>query len=473
MTPARGMRDSRTKLVCTIGPATDGRVGELVRAGMDVARVNFSHGTPDEHAYRVRTVRAVATEVGRPVAVLADLAGPKIRLGELSGGSVELEPGTAFTLRTGGGRGDATGAPTSYARLAADLRVGDRVLLADGAAELRVDGVLGDAVVTHVVRGGRIGSRQGVNVPSERLSLGALTEKDRADIPRAMSYGVNFVAQSFIRRPEDIHELRAMLGDGGPPIVAKIETQAAIDRIEDILEITDAVMVARGDMGVEIPFEEVPLVQKRIIRLAVAAGVPVIVATQMLESMIVAPRPTRAEASDVANAVIDGADAVMLSAETAVGRYPLEAAEAAVRICLAAERAPVVAAGPALAGGTEDAVADAAVGLVRGDRTIAALACFTRTGRTAAVLSALRPPVPILAYTADPAVLARLALRYGVVPRLLPDPSAAQPLAALVGRVRADVAADGSFPSGSRVLLIASGAPGSPPTQVEVISLPD
>jgi pyruvate kinase len=331
-----GQGRRQTQLVCTIGPATAGRVGDLVAAGMDVARVNFSHGSASDHSRAVAAVRDAARDARRAVALMTDLPGPKVRLGRLRRGVVDLEPGRSFVLRGAGEPGDAGGAGTNHPRIADDLRPGDAVLLADGAAELRV--VRSDeAVLTEVVRGGRIRSGAGVNVPSERLSLPAVTARDRRLIPSALAFRAEFVAQSFVRRAEDVGELRALLGGDAPRIVAKIETRSAVTNIERILAVADGIMVARGDLGVEIPFEEVPIVQKDLIRLALQHGVTVIVATQMLESMVESPRPTRAEASDVANAVLDGAHGVLLSAETAIGAYPLEAARAAVRICRYAE----------------------------------------------------------------------------------------------------------------------------------------
>ena len=328
-----------TEIVCTLGPASVDRVAELVAAGMSVARLNLAHGTPDGHARAVDAVRSAARRAGRPVAVLADLPGPKLRLGAFAEGAVELVSGATFELGPAGRTGDRTGVDVNHAALVTDLRPHDRVLLADGAAELVVEHAQPDRLVTRVERGGRIRSGAGVGAPADRLSLPALTDDDRALLPLLGRLGVEAVGQSFVRAPGDILDLRAALGPGGPAIVAKIETRPAVEAFEAILVVTDAVMVARGDLGVELPFEEVPLVQKRLVRLANIAGRPVIVATQMLESMTAVPRPTRAEASDVANAVLDGADAVMLSAETAIGRYPVEATEAAARICRAAEAA--------------------------------------------------------------------------------------------------------------------------------------
>jgi pyruvate kinase len=409
----------RTKLVCTLGPATDAIVDDLVRVGMDVARINFSHGTPADHARRAASVARSAAAAHRHVAVLADLPGPKIRLGTLPGGRVTLAAGESFTLRPASGAVAAGGATTTYPSLADDIRPGDRILLADGAAELRALSARDGAVVTEVVRGGTVRSRQGISIPSERLSTPAVTERDRIALPRALELGADYIAQSFVRRAADIDVLRReLIGAPRVPIVAKIETRSAIDHLDEILDACDALMVARGDLGVEIPFEQVPMVQKQMLRRAAERGVPTIVATQMLESMIEAPRPTRAEASDVANAVLDGADALMLSGETAAGSYPLEAAAAAVAIAKAAEDAVQAAvAGPEGDPASSDrAIAHAAVALVHATPGVAAIVCFTRSGRTAMLLSSLRPRVPIVAFSPEATVLRRLALWHGVVP---------------------------------------------------------
>jgi pyruvate kinase len=426
------MDPSRTKLVCTIGPASIERIGDLVAAGMDVARINFSHGTPDEHKAYVHAVRQAAHSARRSVAVMADLPGPKIRLGTLAGHALTLETGSTFTLRPevsdGDGaaaEGDASGASVSTGGLATQLEAGDRVLLADGAAELRVTGMDGDNVTTDVVNGGLIRTRSGVNIPSTRLTGDGLTDDDRAAIPRALELRVDLIAQSFVRSADDVKALRALIPADGPRLVAKIETRAAIDAFDDIVAIADGIMVARGDMGVDIPFEDVPLVQKDLIRRATRAGRFSIVATQMLESMTAAPRPTRAEASDVANAVLDGADAVMLSAETAIGQFPVEALSAMARICAKTEMD-----GSALIHTAElDPGADAADAIIAAARFVAAretgegvsaaLWCFTRSGRTAELLSLQRPRTPIVAFTLNPIIARRLAVRSGVIPMVL------------------------------------------------------
>jgi len=379
------MNRARTKQVCTIGPASLERIPQMVAAGMDVARVNFSHGTDEEHKAYAHAVRAAAHSARRSVAVMADLPGPKLRLGELAGGEARLETGKTFTLRPDDGTpGDASGASVAHPEVTRHLEVGDRVLLADGAAELRVASLEGDVVTTEIVNGGLVRSRGGVNVPSQLL-------------------------------PAD-----------GPRIVVKIETRAGVDNFDEIAAEADGVMVARGDLGVDLPFEDVPLVQKDLVRRATTAGKFVIVATQMLESMTGAPRPTRAEVSDVANAVLDGADAVMLSAESAIGQFPVETLEAMERICAKAEAdgdAYLTPSGYVGGNSAADAIIGAATYVSMRDSAGPgipdAIWCFTRTGRTAELLSLARPGVPIVAFTLSPIVARRLAVRRAVTPVVL------------------------------------------------------
>jgi pyruvate kinase len=460
----------RTKLICTIGPASRRRIDELVAAGMEVARLNLSHGSAASHATAAELVRRVAAAVGRPVAIMTDLAGPKIRLGELAGDTAQLERGHRFTLSVPSAIGDVHGASVSSRTLPREVRSGDRILLADGAVELRVTSTDDRVVETEVVQGGRIRSRQGVSVPAERVSSPPLTARDRRDLPRALALGPAYIAQSFVRRATDVRALRDILGPDGPAIVAKIETRPAIDDFDAIIGVADAVMIARGDMGVELPFEEVPIVQKQLIRRALERGVPSIVATQMLESMTGAPRPTRAEVSDVANAVFDGADAILLSAETAIGAYPVLAAEAAVRVIRHCEEdgaayLPVVPV-PAIEH-PERAVSYAAVALAGARSDIDAIVCATRTGRTARMLAALRPRVPVIAVSAEPGVVAALALVHGVVPRL--QPALRAPASEIV---RALVNAGDLPPGATTVHLASSGPPGSGPDVIEVLSPP-
>jgi pyruvate kinase len=465
--------DRRTKLVCTIGPATFGRVDELVAAGMDVARINFSHGTPEEHARAADAVRAAARAAGRAVAVLVDLPGPKIRLGNLDEDAVDLEAGASFDLHPEPWPHGGPGGAHVSRRLNDELEPGDRILLSDGAAELRVAST--DAVVhTEVVRGGTIRSHAGVNVPAERLRGASLTEQDRRDAPRAVEIGADWVAQSFVRGAADVADLRAVLGAAGPPIVAKIETRPAVDDFDAICDAADAVMIARGDLGVELPFERVPILQKQLVRRALDRGVPTIVATQMLESMTSSPRPTRAEASDVANAIFDGADAIMLSGETAIGRHPILAAEAAMRIAGLCESdgAEFLPAGQAAAKGGDAAVlAYAAAAIATAEVEVAAIACYTRTGQTARAIAAHRPRVPVLAFSPDPAVVRRLALVNGVEPRgCVPPPENAGRL----GLMAWLLGEEPSLPPGSAVVLVASTAtPGSGPNLLEVHRVAD
>jgi pyruvate kinase len=422
MTPAL-----RTKIVATVGPATASREGiaAICRAGVNVIRVNFAHGEPEQHRQVVRWVREVAGELGIPIAVLADLAGPKIRIGDLPA-PVELTPGQEVTLlpaelATGGAL------PTTYPGLAEDVGPGNRVVLDDGRLELRVLASEPPRVTAVVERGGALLPNKGINLPGVRVSTPALTAKDRRDLEVAVEAGVDFVGLSFVQRPEDIVELRNLL-PRDILIVAKIEKDLAVERIEEILDRADAVMVARGDLGVELPFEQVPVVQKRIIQLANLYARPVITATQMLESMVEQPRPTRAEASDVANALFDGTDAVMLSGETAVGRNPELAVEAMVRIAREIERTTAFVEGPnydvpvinhlrAGATPTEHAIAAATVEAVSllGAPVIVTL---TKSGFTARLVSSYRPPVPVVGVCDDLRVHRQLALVWGVQPVL-------------------------------------------------------
>ena len=412
----------RTKLVCTIGPATEQRVDELVVAGMDVARINFSHGTPASRRAVALAVRQAEDASGRPVGILTDLAGPKIRLGDFVGGSIELTAGRPFALRPfrkGAPLGDATGTHVSYERLAADIQVGDRVLLADGAAELRVISVGGD-VETEVVRGGTVRSRNGVAIPTDRLSSPALTVKDRADLPLAIQLGADLIGQSFVRGPDDIRVLRRLVGPDGPQIVAKIETRPAVESFDAILDVVDAVMIARGDLGVEMPYEEVPLIQKQLVRRALDRGIPSIVATQMLESMTArharhAPRraTSRTPCSMVPTRSCSAArqrSVPILCLRPRPRRGSLRGPRSAGHRYLPAGMAPSAAT-------DVGALAYAAVTLATTDVSIEAIACYTRSGRTARILSALRPGVPIVAFSPDSHVAGRLALTHGVFAR--------------------------------------------------------
>jgi pyruvate kinase len=425
-----------TKLVCTLGPAsaTPKMVQGLARAGASVFRLNMSHGTPEDHARIVDLVREAEGPSGRALALLADLPGPKVRLGQLEPDPFPFKPGMAFTLRRGG-PGDANGASTTYPGLADDLEPGDRVLLSDGAVELTVVEIVDGEVRAECVRGGSASSRQGVNVPAERLSLPAITDRDHESLARALDLGVDFVAQSFVRSAADVGELRTLMGDRAVPIIAKIETGPAVREFDEILDEADAVMIARGDLGVELPIEEIPLIQKDLVRRAREAGRPAIVATQMLESMIHAPRPTRAEATDVANAVLDGADAVMLSGETAVGEFPFEAASTAMTIATRAERdgGPFRAYSQLRRPTSEGAaIARAAALSAAADLGVVAITCFTETGRTARLLSAERPYVPIFAFVPPDDVRRSTCLLWGVHALPAHEPSDTDEMIALM-----------------------------------------
>jgi pyruvate kinase len=413
----------RTKIVCTLGPATASReaIAGLLDAGMNVARINFSHGTHEQHARTVALVRELSRERSVPVALLGDLQGPRIRVGELAEPRV-VAPGADLVLvHESDARGDEL--PVTYDDLADDVHAGDRILVDDGLIELVTLDVEGPRVHARVVHGGEIRSHKGLNLPGVNVSAPSITEKDRADVAFAIAQGLDYLALSFVRRAEDIAQLRALLPKS-ILIVAKIEKDSALDNIESILRAADAVMVARGDLGVELPFEEVPAAQKKIIRLANLIGRPVITATQMLESMIENPRPTRAEASDVANAILDGTDAVMLSAETAAGAYPRLAVQAMHRIILEIERYPIRhsrqerRAGDAMAT-TEETIAAATATAVRMLGAPIAIV-FTKSGSSARIIASSRPGVPILALTDQERTYQQLALVWGVIPALVP-----------------------------------------------------
>ncbi len=420
----------RTKIVCTIGPSSSKTeiLRELVKAGMDVARLNFSHGTHETHRATLDAIRAVAAELGRNVAVLADLQGPKIRTGALDGGGpVTLEDGVAICVTTRPVPGDAACISTTYANLPNDVHAGDRILLADGTMELRVERIDAPDVHCTIVRGGALGEHKGINLPGVNVSAPSLTEKDCQDLTFAVAAGVDYVALSFVRKADDIRLLRkwldALCGDGSQPgVVAKIERPEALDDFDQILPLCDAVMVARGDLGIEADLNNVPQLQKQMIRKCNHYGIPVITATQMLESMMASPRPTRAEVSDVANAIYDGTDAVMLSGETASGQFPVEAAREMADIAEKADEAlagvrveHLADAGVAAVWGVSpsDAVAEAAWHMTH-KLPVTRIVCFTQTGFTARAIARYRPGVPITAITLTEKTWRRCALVWGV-----------------------------------------------------------
>jgi pyruvate kinase len=414
----------RTKIVCTIGPASrDPDVLErLIAAGMDVARLNFSHGSHDSHAEVIRLIRRLAAGAGRPVAILQDLAGPKIRIGALAAGVIQLRPGDPFTLTAREVPGDARQVSLTYKGLPADVAPGDALLLADGALELRVLDVAGPDIHCRVVTGGALSSHKGINLPSRSIRAPILTEKDKGDLAFGLAQGVDFVALSFVRSAEDIRQARAQLEALGAavPLIAKIEKHEALEDLDAILAEVEGLMVARGDLGVDIPLERVPRAQKRLIETANRAGKPVITATQMLKSMVDAPRPTRAEVTDVANAILDGTDAVMLSEESAAGQYPVDAVQVMDRICRETEgdfphRLWIRRFFPQGTGDPPGAVAHAACELATRIGAAAILTC-TRSGGTTRKVALYRPAQPVLAATPDEGTWRRLALSWGCVP---------------------------------------------------------
>ena len=419
----------RTKIIATLGPACDSpeMIRLLIRSGVDVFRLNFSHGTHTMHADYIRRIREAAGELDAPVAVMMDLQGPKIRTGPLADGEpVTLVPGQVFTITIRDVPGDSACVGTTWPDLPKDVKTGDRILVSDGLIELRVDSTDTADVQCTVVTGGTLSQRQGINLPGTALSAPALTEKDITDLEFGLRQGVDFVALSFVRSAADIRKARTVAAALGlnPPVIAKIERPEALEHFPEILREADGIMVARGDLGVEISPEKVPLVQKQLIAAANRAGKPVITATQMLDSMIRNPRPTRAEASDVANAIVDGTDAVMLSGETATGRYPLESVRMLARI------APIVETGVQRgdrirlpgwdipdAGERSGAIADAACRLAE-HGFVSAIVVFTRSGFTARLIARRRPSTRIYALTPHPAVCRQMALVWGISPIL-------------------------------------------------------
>lgn len=414
----------RTKIVCTLGPASfdEDIIARMIRAGMDVARLNTSHGSLDEHVEAIRAVRRVARAEQKTVGVLLDLGGPKLRTGPLfEGRPLWLRAGKTVRLTSDPAACDDDCISVNYPRLAEDIRPGHRVLIDDGAIALEVTGPADGGIACRVLNTGVVEENQGVAFPMSTLTLPALTERDRQAIARGVAEEVDFVGLSFVRDADHVAEARQAIADKGGdiPIIAKIERRAAIDNLDAILAEADGAMVARGDLGVELPPEQVPLLQRRIIAAAARKLIPVITATQMLESMVDSPRPTRAEASDVANAVWDRSDALMLSQETAIGRYPVEAVAMMDRIIRSAESEPdlgQIVEADTTADDHSYLVALAARRVIEGDANVRGVACFTRSGYTAVLLSKVRPNVPILGMSSSEAVCRRLSLARAVIP---------------------------------------------------------
>jgi pyruvate kinase len=417
----------RTKIVCTLGPATDeeATIRAFVEAGMAVARINFSHGTHEDHARQIATVRRVASEGNRSVAILADLQGPKLRVGLLPGHEIELVPGRTVRLAVMDSSEDPGTIPVPHPEVLRDVEAGDRILLDDGILELKVTDCDGREAKAEVIAGGPLSSRKGLSLPHTRLKMPSVTEKDQVDARFAVEQEVDYFALSFVRCDNDVQHLRGFLRDLGSstPIIAKIEKPEAVECIDAILAVSDGLMVARGDLGVEAPVEEVPIIQKRLIRLANQAGKPVITATHMLDSMMRNPRPTRAEASDVANAILDGSDAIMLSGETAVGRYPVASVQTMARIAALTEQAIpydewLRRAFHRTAPSIMEAIGQVASEMAA-ELGASAIITSTVTGSTARRVASHRPATPIVAPTPRLSTFRELALVWGVVPLLV------------------------------------------------------
>ena len=411
-------RHRYAKIVATVGPASAApeKLRELFFAGVDTFRLNFSHGSQDDHARVHASIRELERETGRPIGILQDLQGPKIRIGTVAGGRLELVPGETIRFVLEGGDGEKTGIPLPHPEIFAAVGPGQDLLIDDGRVRVRVTGLETNAMTASVITGGLISNRKGVNLPGTLLDLSPLTPKDRADLAFGLELGVDWVALSFVQKPSDVIEARGLI-DGRAGVMTKVEKPQALERIDDIIRLSDAIMVARGDLGVEIPHEDVPGRQKELIRACRLAVKPVIVATQMLDSMVNAPAPTRAEASDVATAIYDGADAVMLSAESASGRYPVEAVAMMDRIIRSVEQhklyhSIIAASEPTAEETPPHAVATATATLAEAVHA-RVIVTYTTSGTTAARVARKRPPVPILALTPNLATSRQLCLLWG------------------------------------------------------------
>ena len=448
---------ANAKIVVTLGPASDSpeTICALIHAGARIFRMNASHGSWNDHQKRINTVRDAESATGQPVAILLDLQGPKIRLGRFAEGKCVLRKGTRFTITTEEILGDETRASTIYKSFAHDVHAGDRVLLNDGAVTLRARSTDGVAVEFDVVQGGPIGNQKGINLPGVRVSAPSMTEKDIADLEAGLAAGVDMVAMSFVRTARDVQEVRDRIGKARIPIIAKIEKPEGVDNIEEILEVANGIMVARGDLGVEMSLEMVPPIQKKLIALARRHKRFVITATQMLESMIENPNPTRDEVSDVANAIYDGTDAVMLSAETSVGKYPVAAVEYMTRIAAETERGLRQSDASNILDLSDtsdsDIVAEAAFLAARAAE-VQGIVVFTEFGYSARLISRLRPPVKIIAMSSSIDVVRRLLINYGVIPVLAPEVTSTDEM---LGQMDSLLVERGLLCSGDKVVFVA------------------
>jgi pyruvate kinase len=461
-----------TKIVATLGPSssTPEMIRTLFETGVDMFRLNFSHGSHEDHGERVKAIRALEKEIGRPIAIMADLQGPKLRLGKFADGPVDLTAGQSFRLDLSREPGDTTRVGMPHPEIFAALEPEAELLLDDGRVRLRVVGCSPEHADTIVVSGTKLSDRKGVNVPGVVLPLSPLTDKDREDLVFALDQGVDWVALSFVQRPEDVAEARKLIA-GRAALLSKMEKPQAIEHLDQIIELSDGLMVARGDLGVELPAEDVPSIQKRIVRDARRAGKPVIVATQMLESMVSAPAPTRAEASDVATAVYDGADAVMLSAETASGAYPVEAVSMMDRIARRVEQDPLYrtimdAQHPDPQHTAADAIT-AAARQVAHTIEAAAIVTYTTSGSTTLRAARERPEVPILCLTSSPETARRLVIAYGVHSVQTEDVENFSEMVQKAARIAHD---DGLAVEGQR-LVITAGVPFGTPGNTNILRI--
>ena len=454
----------RAKIVCTMGPAVESseKVHELIAAGMNMARLNLSHGGHDEHQSRLDLVRSVAAETNQPIAILVDLQGPKIRLARFANGPHDLARGDIFTITADEVEGTKERVGTTYKGLPGDCKPGDRILIDDGKVTVEVVEVKGNDVVTKVIEPGAVSNNKGINLPGVAVSVPALSEKDKEDLRWGLGAGADFIALSFVRSAADIDDVHAIMDEVGirRPVIAKIEKPQAVENLQEIVDAFDGIMVARGDLGVELPIEDVPLVQKRCIELAREAAKPVIVATQMLDSMITNSTPTRAEATDCANAVLDGADALMLSGETSVGAFAIEAVQVMSRIIVKTEqdmmdRIRPMRTQPKTKGGAITKAA-AEVGKIVDAKFLIA---FTKSGDSARRMSRLRSPIPILALTPDPATYSQLALSWGVESMIMPMVSHTDEM---VKQVDTLLVESGRGVVGENVMIVAGSPPGIP-----------
>jgi pyruvate kinase len=454
----------RAKIVCTMGPAVESpeKVRELIAAGMNMARLNLSHGGYEEHQSRLNEVRAAAKEAGKPVAILVDLQGPKIRLARFKAGPHDLARGDIFTITTDEVEGTKERVGTTYKGLPGDCKPGDRILIDDGKVTVEVTEVKGNDVVTKVIEPGAVSNNKGINLPGVAVSVPALSEKDKEDLRWGLNAGADFIALSFVRSAEDIVDVHQIMDEVGirVPVIAKIEKPQAVANLQEIVNAFDGIMVARGDLGVELPIEEVPLVQKHCIELAREAAKPVIVATQMLDSMITNSRPTRAEATDCANAVLDGADALMLSGETSVGEFAIEAVQTMARIISHTEEGgmdmirPMKSAPKTKGGAITKAATE--VGAIVGAKY---LVTFTQSGDSARRTARLRSPIPILAFTPEVGTYNRMALDWGVEPEITPMVKHTDEM---VMQADALLLKSGRCVAGELVVIVAGSPPGIP-----------